>query len=374
MTAARQVRPERICVFAHLREPGLGDLIQRNIFLSLLARAHPGADVAFVVGDDVADRHADFLANHSYASRVLRCPPGHDPIGEDWAAFVSILRGERFDLCVLDPDSHGLDARLAERCGIPRRLGFQPGDSIDSSLTTPVRIARPLFGLPDLYEYAHGLAVAIGLPAPRPSEVVPPLPFRPERLAGHPGGRVAVHPGGAKHWNRRWPASSYSRLCVELAKNADVTLTLIGSADENDDLARLAGEIASDLPAARFEIECGGSLNHLANVVAASDVLVGNDSAPAHVAAAVRTPSVVLYGPTMTEFMWARAYPNQTGINLRYECQLVRNLPRGQGPVSMPCAHGCHYPYVAVDGPYPRCLSDIAVAPVVAAVRRVLDG
>lgn len=372
MTAV-PLAPRRVCVFAHLREPGLGDLVQRNIFLALLARVFSGADIAFVVGADVASRHSDFLANHTYASRALRCPPGHDTTGPGWADFETALRDERFDLCVLDPDSHGLDAAFAARCGIPHRLGFQRGDTVDPALTTPIRIARPLFGLPDLYEYAQGLAVAVGLPAPRPSDVVPVLPFRHEPAARPAGRRVAVHPGGAKHWNRRWPTDSYARLCAELATDPDVTLVLIGSADEDGDLTRLADSIRADVSNARIDIECGGTLDHMANVVAAADVLVGNDSAPAHVAAAVRTPSVVLYGPTMTEFMWARAYPNQTGINLRYECQMVRNMPRGEGPVTMPCAHRCHYPYVSADGPYPRCLSDIAVAPVLDAVRRALS-
>ncbi|MFC5288498.1 glycosyltransferase family 9 protein [Actinokineospora guangxiensis] len=364
--------PERVCVFAHLREPGLGDLIQRNIFLALLRRAFPAADVVLVVGEHIAQRHAGYFAAHSYATRVLRCPPGHDAGGPGWAEFTADLRAESFDLCVLDPDSHGLDSRVAARCGIPSRLGFPRGETTDPWLTVPVRIARPLFGLPDLYEYASGLARAIGLPALRPSEVVPPLPRQPEPSAPAERPQVAVHPGGAKHWNRRWPAASYALLCVELAKAADLDLILIGSADEEDELAGLTARIRSDLPGARVRTECGGSLNHLADVVAAADVLVGNDSAPAHIAAAVRTPSVVLYGPTMTEFMWARAYPRQTGINLRYECQMVRNMPRGEGPVTMPCAHRCHYPYVAEDGPYPRCLSDIAVATVVDAVRRSL--
>lgn len=366
--------PERVCVFAHLREPGLGDLIQRNIFLSLLRRAFPKAEVVLVVGEHIGQRHAGYFAAHSYATRVLRCPPGHDPDGPGWARFLSALTAERFDLCVLDPDSHGLDGQVAARCGIPNRVGFQRGDVADPALTAPVRIPRPLFGLPDLYEYARGLAEAIGLPAPRFAEVVPPLPFQPEPTPRAEAPVVAVHPGGAKHWNRRWPLTSYARLCVELSKGADLDLTLIGSVDEDDDLALLTGLIRSDRPDARVHVECGGSLNHLANVVATADVLVGNDSAPAHIAAAVRTPSVVVYGPTMTEFMWARAYPHQTGINLRYECQMVRNMPRGEGPVTMPCAHACHYPYATAEGPYPRCLSDIEVSPVVDAVRRWLPG
>jgi ADP-heptose:LPS heptosyltransferase len=101
-------------------------------------------------------------------------------------------------------------------------------------------------------------------------------------------------------------------------------------------------------------------------------VLVGNDSALGHIAAALRTPTVVLYGPGMTEFMWTRVYLRHDGINRHYECQTIRNLPRGPGVTTMPCRYSCHYPYASAAGPYPRCLTDIPVDTVYQAVLRQL--
>jgi ADP-heptose:LPS heptosyltransferase len=365
--------PRRLCVFARLRGPGLGDLVQRNIFLAILRKAYPHADVVLIVGSDVSAQHAEFLANHCYASRVLACPENRDKDAQQWARFAASLRVENFDACVIDPDSYELDARFAAEQGIPIRIGFATGHAADQWLTAPIRLPRPLFGMPDLFEYANGLAISVGLAPLRPADVVPAFPYQRDTATSLPSPLVAVHSGGARHWNRRWPLACYAELCSSLGAAQPTSFVLIGADDEAADIGVLSERIQASLPTVRLEICLGSSLNHLANIVRAADVLVGNDSAPAHLAASLGTPSVVLYGPTLTEFMWARVYPRHVGINLRYECQTIRNLPRDAPLLTMPCAFTCHYPYVSAEGPYPRCLTDIGVAQVLAAVQRMLS-
>ncbi len=47
------------------------------------------------------------------------------------------------------------------------------------------------------------------------------------------------------------------------------------------------------------------SLEQLASVISYCDLLISNDSAPVHIATATRTPSVVIFGPTVPEFGFA---------------------------------------------------------------------
>jgi ADP-heptose:LPS heptosyltransferase len=366
------VPARRICVLARLWEPGLGDLIQRNILLHLLARAYPGAEITHVVGAATAVRFADFFAAHSYASRVIGCPDYGDDDPREWDPLLRKLGDDRYDLCLVDPDSRGLTARHAELAGIPARFGYATGGDDDRHLTVPIRLPRPIFGQPDLFDYAHGLARCLGVELTRPADAVPPFPYRRDDVPTHPAPVVALHPGGARHWNRRWPLASYVELCRHLAESTAGTFLLVGGADEQEDLDAVRGDITAAAPRWQVAVSCGESLNRLANRLGGVDVLVGSDSAPAHLAAALGRPTVVLYGPTATEFFWTRVYPRHHGINRRYECQTVRNLPRGPGTTTMPCRFACHYPYVSAAGPYPRCLSDISVAEVFQAVRRQL--
>jgi ADP-heptose:LPS heptosyltransferase len=361
-------RVRRVCVVARFWEPGLGDFVQRNIFLSLLRRAYPEADIVHVVGEEHARRFREFFARHSYATRVLACPDYGDDEPAAWRRFLRELRDGCFDVCVVDPDSRGLDARMAASAGIPVRIGYLTGSDADGSLTHGIRLGRPIFGLPDLYDYARGLAEALGIGDLRPSATVPAFPFRPEPIDMPPTPVVAVHPGGARHWNRRWPADSYVDLCREIVTGHAASILLIGSSDEVADLDSLRDRIGEGRPETTVVVGCGRTINWLASNLSRVDVLVGSDSAPAHIAAALGRPTVVLYGPTMTEFMWARVYPRHRGINLRYDCQSVRNLPRGAGTTTMPCRFSCHYPYESADGPYPKCLADIGVDRVLQAV------
>lgn len=349
--------PKRVGVLARLWEPGLGDLVQRNIFHRLIRRAFPDAAITHVLPRTTVERFGEFLTLHSLATEVLRCPDYGEDDASAWAAFEE--QATQFDLCIVDPDSHGLGGTQAASYGIAHRIGFALGHTGPQGLTTTIRIPRPLFGAPDLFDFATGLAGALGVPPPGHTDTVPPFPHTPEPLHDLVRPAIVFHPGGAPHWNRRWPLARYVELGERLAGSVG-TIAWVGSAAE-------AGELES---VGRYVV-AGTDLNHLANLLAQADLLVGSDSAPAHIAAALGTPTIVLYGPTATEFMWARVYPRHEGINRRYRCQQVRNLQRGgTGPSVMPCEHQCSYPYAGPDGPYPKCLTDITVDEVYHAVRR----
>ncbi|GHE27168.1 ADP-heptose--LPS heptosyltransferase II [Streptosporangium violaceochromogenes] len=360
---------DRIAVFARLRGPGLGDLVQRNIPLALLRRAHPGAEVSLVAGAGLVGRFSELLRGHTYATDVVSCPDAGDFDPRRWRRFRRTLAERDFQMCVVDPDSRGLDARAARDAGIPVRVALPTGGPADAAITHPIRLPPPVLGRPDLYDYARAMAAVVGPERPlRPGEVVPELPMRPERIPelDLPPPRVAVHPGGARHWNRRWPPAHYAELCVRLGAELDASVYLLGTGEEEPELSALRRRVLDRRPGTRVHLAAGGTLNRTANLLAGVDALVGNDSAPAHLAAALRTPTVVVYGPTGTEFMWTRVYPRHRGVSLRYPCQEL--LHAAEDVVSRRCAHDCPVAYLSREGPYPKCLTDLPVDEVWRAV------
>jgi ADP-heptose:LPS heptosyltransferase len=354
-----------VCVFGSPWPGGLGDSVLFNIFLALFRRAFPQAKITYVVG---AGHTGELLSGgHSYADEVITCPGDYDEDPQWWRQLIARMGAAGCDCCVLDPVSEGPIAEIAAEQGIATRIGVVTGGPEDQFLTVRVHVAPPgEHDGSDLLDYAQALASALGLPVPGPAEALPAFRYRPESVPQLPRPVIAVHPGGAPEWNRRWPLARFGDLCRELAVAERASFVLVGTADERPDLARLRDEITAGVPGTQVTISAGESINHLAALLDDADVMVGNDSAPAHIAAALRTATVVLYGPSPNEFWWRRLYPQQTAVTYHHVCE---NDEQAFGSDTAPCQFACPYPYAGADGPYPRCMTEIGVAEVCRAVR-----
>ena len=140
---------------------------------------------------------------------------------------------------------------------------------------------------------------------PRPPEL---LPTAQDQEAWHefaqsaalaPGERFAcLHPGGGRD-EKCWPEDRFAALTLQLRRNGLRSL-LVGG---RPDLAR-AGRILVDSAPGTLDATGRLPLGVLLAGLSRCSVFVGNDSGPAHLAAAVGTPAVVLFGPTNPE-EWA---------------------------------------------------------------------
>ena len=129
------------------------------------------------------------------------------------------------------------------------------------------------------------------LPGVRP---VPSLPV-PDALkqeflqllrAGQPKRRIGIFPGSNAP-ARRWSAERFAQLARRLSEDAEVLV--FGGSDERALTRQVAGDVAIDL---------GGrtTLPMLAAGLACCDQVISNDSGPLHLAAAVGTPTISLWG------------------------------------------------------------------------------
>lgn len=104
---------------------------------------------------------------------------------------------------------------------------------------------------------------------------------------------VLLAPGAAWSWTKRWPPERYGRLARGLAEKGIPVGIVIGPGEE--DLARRALEAAGiAVPVLGANLDPGG----LAALLSLARAVVANDSGPMHLARAVGTPVVALFGPT----------------------------------------------------------------------------
>jgi ADP-heptose:LPS heptosyltransferase len=110
-------------------------------------------------------------------------------------------------------------------------------------------------------------------------------------------GAIVVHPGAASE-SRRWPADRWVDLCARLTREGH-RIVMTGSAAEFRRCRFIAK--AAHLPIGTV-LAGKTDLEDLACIVASSRAVVCGDTGMAHIATALRTPSVVLFGPTSPRF------------------------------------------------------------------------
>ena len=162
---------------------------------------------------------------------------------------------------------------------------------------------------------------------------------------------VVVHPGASVP-ARAWAPERHRDLVAELARRYPVVVT--GSPSERELTSYVAAGVSGET--ARKVEDAGGRLSfpELAEVLAGAEVVVTGNTGPAHLAAAVRTPVVSLFAPTVPAVWW-----RPWGVPHRL-----------LGDADIACA-GCRARTCPVPG-HP-CLSRVTVADVLAAVQELTE-
>jgi ADP-heptose:LPS heptosyltransferase len=106
---------------------------------------------------------------------------------------------------------------------------------------------------------------------------------------------VGINVRSSSRWaSKSWPAAYIAELCDRLGKEFNVRVVLTGTKDDVEIAARIA-----KMAKAKPLIACGKTtVMELAALVKHFKVYITPDSAPMHIASAMRTPFIALFGPT----------------------------------------------------------------------------
>lgn len=104
---------------------------------------------------------------------------------------------------------------------------------------------------------------------------------------------VAICPGSINSRAKRWPVEAYAALADRLIEERRQVL-LIGSPEEAD----VSSEVTSRMRHQPVVLTGKTTLDQITAVLALVDLVVTNDTGPAHIAAALGRPTLVIFGPT----------------------------------------------------------------------------
>lgn len=105
---------------------------------------------------------------------------------------------------------------------------------------------------------------------------------------------VALCPGSINSRAKRWPAERYAVLADKLVDELGVEVLLVGSAAEAD----VSLEVSRQMSNRPVLLTGKTELAELVAVLSLVDLLVTNDTGPAHIASALGRPTLVIFGPT----------------------------------------------------------------------------
>lgn len=214
-------------------------------------------------------------------------------------------RRRQFDLAILLQNAFGA-AACAFLAGVPVRIGYAT-DRRRVLLTTSVPLPAWKDERHESFYYLNiitELEQSLLGSTPRSVEPHLELAISDERqrnaramleergiAAGKP--LALICPGSVNSRAKRWPTERYAALSDQLTKDG-FQIVLIGSPGERE----VSEEVSRRSSAAPVVLTGRTSVAEAVAIISVADLLVTNDTGPAHIGAALQIPTLVIFGPT----------------------------------------------------------------------------
>ena len=263
--------PKKILVFSF---SFIGDAVLSTAVIQPLRAHFPNAHITFLVGPRAFDL---FTIEPNIDAAIVYDNQGEHAGWKGRLHLIKTLRLDKFDLVVNLRDS------LTARCIGAKHWGMARGDSNRHAVTRYLEVLQ-----------RHGVDTTDARPHLQLTEEERTTAHQFLAEAGRMSERllVGIHPGG--NWEYKlWDARNYAHVASTLAKKLNAAISLFAGPNERE----LQTEVANMMDVPPILVKTN-DLRQLAALISACDVYVGNDTGPMHIAAAVDTPVVALFGST----------------------------------------------------------------------------
>lgn len=270
----------------------IGDVLLSTPVIKALREAYPDAFIAMMVSPYAKD----IVSGNPYLDEVII----YDKDGKhkSWGRSIKFsqnLKKKKFDAAIiLHPTNRA--HLITYFAGIPKRIGFNR--KLGFLLTDRIEHAKQ-FGERHELEYTLDLVRYLGI---EPKDKSPFMPIKPEAenwvadIFRQQGIResdklLAIHPG-ASCPSKIWPNVRFAKVADRLIeKYGFKVLAVAGPKD-----ITLAGQVIKNMHHPAVNLAGRTSVSQLASVLKRCALFISNDSGPVHIASAVGTPVISIFG------------------------------------------------------------------------------
>lgn len=289
----------------------VGDSVMATPILRAIRQVFQKAHLAGIMRPGLAE----VLAGNPWLDETITCHM--KGIGGVWRT-AKAIRSTKPDAVLLLPNSFrsALATRLS---GAPMRIGYNR-DGRGWLLTHSINVEKSAEPTPTIDYYAHLVRTALGVEdidlrmelfvTPADSSAADKIlhdvkdPF----VLLNPGGNTGGKPGGNKLL-KRWPVERFALLADHLASTYGMVTVLSGAPGERDILEAVMEQVSPQTPLVNL-VDRDLNLGNLKAIVQRAALMITNDTGPRHIAAALGTPLITLFGPT--DHRWTTInYPNE---------------------------------------------------------------
>lgn len=321
------MQPMRILI---IRTDRIGDVALSTPAIKALREAYPNSYIAFMVRPYARE----VVEGNPYLDEVIL----YDKDGIHKGFFSTLLfalrmRKKKFDTAVILHPTNRAHI-IAFAAGIPARIGLDR--KLPFLLTRKIKDEKFL-GQKHEMEYTLDILKSIGVEARDKNLYVPVRESDKasiESKLSQAGVKnsdllLAVHPG-ASCPSKRWPLDRFASLIDRLKDNYDVGIIVVSGPEERTQIQELKKALESSI----IDFSGRTSVGELAALLKRCSLFISNDSGPVHIATAVGTPSVVIFGrkqPGLSPKRWGPTGNGDVALHKDEGCEvcLAHNCKNG---------------------------------------------
>jgi heptosyltransferase II len=305
-----------------VRTDRLGDLILTTPAIKAVRNAYPDAHIAMIVRPYAEE----ILKDNPYIDEIII----YDKYGKHKSAAATLmfafrLKKRGFDRAILFHPTNRMHI-IAYIADIPRRIGFD--NKMGFLLTDRIKNTKHL-GLKHEKDYTLDMLKSLGIKSDE-KELFMPVGAHDIELAGrlisdngikNKDKLIVIHPG-ASCASKIWPAERFAKLADTLIDKHRVKIVIVGGAGGKDIFC--ANAVRKFMQNEAISLAGQLSVRALAALIKRSILLISNDSGPVHVAVAVGTPVIDIFGraqPGLSPLRWGPLGPKDIVIHKDVGCK-----------------------------------------------------